>query len=148
MTTIELDVIDDPEVDDDDDPRDGPRLLGPIRAAEPEPPAPVPHAAPRRLPLAPGERPRTRGDCVDGPRPCPWSSCQYHLMPIVSRGRLAGAGIEQLVQTCTLDVAAVGATIAEVSEILGISRQRVQQIEAGATRRLRRRLASLGVEAP
>jgi hypothetical protein len=26
------------------------------------------------------ERPRTRADCVDGPRPCPWVSCRYHLL--------------------------------------------------------------------
>jgi len=23
--------------------------------------------------------PRTRGDCVDGPRPCPFVRCRYHL---------------------------------------------------------------------
>lgn len=23
--------------------------------------------------------PRTRGDCVDGPRPCPYVRCRYHL---------------------------------------------------------------------
>src|ERR1019366_2346037 len=26
-----------------------------------------------------GERPKTRGDCVDGPRPCPWAGCRQHL---------------------------------------------------------------------
>jgi hypothetical protein len=25
-------------------------------------------------------RPRTRADCIDGPRPCPWVSCKYHLL--------------------------------------------------------------------
>ncbi len=24
-------------------------------------------------------RPKTRGECKDGPRPCPWASCRYHL---------------------------------------------------------------------
>lgn len=24
-------------------------------------------------------RPRTRGECVDGPRPCPWVDCRHHL---------------------------------------------------------------------
>ncbi len=24
-------------------------------------------------------RPRTRGDCADGPRPCPWYRCRHHL---------------------------------------------------------------------
>jgi hypothetical protein len=30
----------------------------------------------RRHPDAPG----TRGDCIDGPRPCPWVGCEYHLL--------------------------------------------------------------------
>lgn len=25
-------------------------------------------------------RPKTRGECVDGPRPCPWVSCRYNLL--------------------------------------------------------------------
>ena len=25
------------------------------------------------------KRPRTRAECIDGPRPCPHSSCRYHL---------------------------------------------------------------------
>lgn len=29
-------------------------------------------------------RPRTRGDCVDGPRPCPWVSCVHHLLTEVT----------------------------------------------------------------
>jgi len=36
------------------------------------------------------ERPETRGDCIDGPRPCPWVGCRYHLLVDVnSRGDLA-----------------------------------------------------------
>lgn len=26
------------------------------------------------------DAPRTRGDCIDGPRPCPWVGCEYHLL--------------------------------------------------------------------
>lgn len=26
------------------------------------------------------DRPRTRGECIDGPRPCPWVSCSKHLL--------------------------------------------------------------------
>ncbi len=25
-------------------------------------------------------RPKTRGDCIDGPRPCPWVSCRHHMI--------------------------------------------------------------------
>ena len=31
-------------------------------------------------------RPVTRGDCQDGPRPCPWVSCRYHLALDVTMG--------------------------------------------------------------
>ena len=42
----------------------------------------------RRLPMVaetldlfePDPRPRTRGDCVNGPRPCPYVSCRAHLL--------------------------------------------------------------------
>lgn len=26
------------------------------------------------------QRPRTRAECIDGPRPCPWASCRHHLL--------------------------------------------------------------------
>jgi hypothetical protein len=31
-------------------------------------------------------RPRTRGDCADGPRPCPFIGCRYHLLSLRVRG--------------------------------------------------------------
>lgn len=30
-------------------------------------------------------RPRTRADCLDGPRPCPWVACRHHLLFEVAR---------------------------------------------------------------
>lgn len=56
------------------------------------------------------QRPRTRGECVGGPRPCPWVSCRHHLaLEITADGvRLMlpedpddWHGLE----TCSLDVA-------------------------------------------
>lgn len=29
-------------------------------------------------------RPKKRGECIDGPRPCPWASCRHHLLLDVS----------------------------------------------------------------
>lgn len=26
-------------------------------------------------------RPRTRADCTEGPRPCPWATCRHHMAP-------------------------------------------------------------------
>jgi hypothetical protein len=84
------------------------------------------------------ERPRTRGECRAGPRPCPWIGCRYHLLIEVTPSgalQLAGAGtrgrpaalpssagsvvveawtddaielLEVMPYTCALDVAELG----------------------------------------
>lgn len=66
-----------------------------------------------------GPVPTKRSDCLPGgsneARPCRWMSCRHHL---------AGKA------SCALDVAEEGPhSKEEVAEYLGISRQRVQQIE-------------------
>ena len=41
------------------------------------------------------ERPTTRAECRNGPRPCPWIGCRYHLLIEVTPSgslQLAGAG--------------------------------------------------------
>jgi hypothetical protein len=83
----------------------------------------------RALPVL-ADRPRTRGDCVDGPRPCPWVSCRYYL-----------AHEEQ---SCALDVADQGEhTPAEVAAYLGVTRQRVEFIIARVRKRFVRRMGGL-----
>lgn len=65
--------------------------------------------------------PVTRGECAAVARPCPWVTCQHHL---------AGA------ESCALDVAdRGGATLEEVAEALGTTRERVRQIEEKAIRK-------------
>lgn len=62
-----------------------------------------------------GHQPTSRAECASCPRPCPWESCRYHLGP--------GA------ETCALDVAdRGGASINEVAALLGVSKQRIDQI--------------------
>lgn len=44
-----------------------------------------------RLPVVDGaaelpQRPRTRGECVGGERPCPWASCEHHAIHGVMLG--------------------------------------------------------------
>lgn len=87
-------------------------------------------------------RPRTRGDCKDGPRPCPWVSCKYHLYLDVSD---AGAiklnfprlAVEELACSCALDVADEGgATLEEIGEMFNLTRERVRQIEVRGLVRL------------
>lgn len=58
------------------------------------------------------ERPRTRGDCVNGPRPCPWVGCRHHLyLDVGPQGQLYLAfpgEPDLLTATCSLDVADQG----------------------------------------
>lgn len=121
----------------------------------------------RRLPVVTEERPRTRADCVDGPRPCPWG-CRYNLLVEVDRvGGLsspllderlrakatpkdAARWIEKLTDviaelpeghpSCALDVADQGGiTLDAVARLFGFTRERIRQIEGKAIGRLQRR---------
>lgn len=91
------------------------------------------------------ERPRTRGDCVDAPRPCPWVSCRHHLyLDANDCGSITfnhpDTPIEELEETCALDVADKGGVILErVGELMNLTRERVRQIEAKAMRQAGRR---------
>lgn len=97
----------------------------------------------RHLRLVPAEepleqRPRTRGDCADAPRPCPWVGCRYHLAYEVSfagglKERFPGKELEELEHTCALDVADLGPQpLDNVAFLMNVSAERVRQIEAGA----------------
>lgn len=61
--------------------------------------------------LGESERPRTRGDCVDGPLPCPWVSCRHHLYLDVNpqtghiRLNFPGVDVADMQETCSLDIA-------------------------------------------
>jgi hypothetical protein len=87
------------------------------------------------------QRPRVRSDCENGPRPCPWASCRYNLRLDVVRGgiriNLPDLEIEAMPETCALDVTQrEGATLRRVAAALGMTRERVRQIEAGALRKI------------
>ena len=87
-------------------------------------------------------RPRTRGDCRNAPRPCPWVSCRYHLaVDHTAAGlRIARGGEDPTVmrETCVLDVAdRGGVTTNEVAAITGYTRQRISKIERQAIAKLR-----------
>jgi hypothetical protein len=86
-------------------------------------------------------RPRTRGECQDGPRPCPWVGCRYHLLlDVTHAGSLRmcrDPDTESDADSCSLDVADRGVTTLEsIGEILGVTREAVRLIETEATRKL------------
>lgn len=102
------------------------------------------------------ERPKTRGDCVDGPRPCPWVSCRHHLAIEVTRSALAnesspdsvkfifpGVELEDMNDTCSLDVADAGGVSLDAAALtMNVTRERLRQIESKALARIRGEVSS------
>lgn len=87
-------------------------------------------------------RPRTRGDCINGPRPCPWVSCRHHLFWELLQRRLVETPLD-CVWSCALDVADAGEhTLEEIGELFGLTRERIRQIETMAFDRVKRRAQS------
>ena len=82
------------------------------------------------------ERPKTRGDCVGGFRPCPWVGCRYHLMLDVRKHgaiKLHAQSPDELPNSCALDIADQGgASLEEVGRQTGQTRERIRQIEKKA----------------
>lgn len=89
------------------------------------------------------DRPRTRGECRDGIRPCPYL-CRHHLAIEVNSqtGHITflfpGVPLEEMGETCSLDMAdRQGMTLDEVGKVLGVTRERVRQIEEIAIRKVK-----------
>lgn len=101
-------------------------------------------------------RPKTRGDCVSGPRPCPWVACKYHLLLNIGKaGHFLHTGhgkevdrLDEMRETCALDIADQGGVSSpEVAELLGLTSKGVYFIEERALLKLRRRLGGNAKEA-
>jgi hypothetical protein len=82
-------------------------------------------------------RPATRGECAGLPRPCPYVGCRHHLYLDV--GKAGGVKLSTTLDpsampaSCSLDMADRGeSTLEEIGELLGVTRERVRQIEARA----------------
>lgn len=110
----------------------------------------------RRLELEPRdpEAPRTRGECVDGPRPCPWVSCRHHLYLDVSprtgaiKLNFPDLEVWEMEHSCALDIADDGgATLDAVGAAMNLTRERVRQVEMRALRTVRLALARKGIRA-
>jgi hypothetical protein len=82
------------------------------------------------------ERPRTRAECGDAPRPCPFVSCKHHLYLDVSartgaiKLNFPDLEVWDMADTCALDVAdRGGTTLEEVGAIMNLTRERIRQVE-------------------
>lgn len=88
-------------------------------------------------------KPRTRAECVDGLRPCPFVSCRYHLFIDVSdktgaiKLNFPDLEVEEMIESCALDVAdRGGATLEQVGAIMNLTRERIRQLEVNALAKL------------
>ena len=88
-------------------------------------------------------RPKTRSECKDMERPCPFVSCKYHLFidvhPVRGSIKLNFPDVEvwEMGETCALDVADRGGiTLEEVGEIMNLTRERVRQVETAGLGKL------------
>lgn len=89
------------------------------------------------------QRPRTRGDCEEGERPCPFVSCRYHLALDVNeesgaiKHNFPGIEVEDMPHTCALDVADLSKemSLGELAKAMGLSYDRCHQVVVAAKAR-------------
>jgi len=89
-------------------------------------------------------RPKSRADRAEGPRPCMFVSCKYHLYLDVNprtgsvKLNFPDKEIWELAETCALDVADRGGiTLEEVGAIMNLTRERVRQVETRGIHHMR-----------
>ncbi|HEY6728728.1 MAG TPA: sigma factor-like helix-turn-helix DNA-binding protein [Polyangiaceae bacterium] len=88
-------------------------------------------------------KPRTREECVEGPRPCPFVSCKHHLYIDVSprtgaiKLNFPDLEVWDMGESCALDVAdRGGTTLEDVGAIMNLTRERIRQVEVKALAKL------------
>lgn len=103
------------------------------------------------------KRPKTRADCKDGVRPCPYLSCKFNLLLDVAPFTVGRGNITLNIfnkkesddtwsysgHTCTLDMADKGSMMLEdIGTVVGgMTREGVRQIETRAMAKLRKMYA-------
>ena len=95
--------------------------------------------------------PRSRSECINGLRPCPWVRCKYHLyLDVIPRksgpGRICynflnsdeePGSVSDMSETCVLDLVENGRSLSleEIGTILRLTRERIRQIENTALKK-------------
>jgi hypothetical protein len=89
------------------------------------------------------EKPRSRSECVESVRPCPFVSCKHHLYLDVSartgaiKLNFPDLEVWEMNETCALDIAdRGGTTLEEVGAIMNLTRERIRQVEVKALAKL------------
>lgn len=89
------------------------------------------------------QKPRTRAECAEGARPCPYVSCKHHLYLDVSartgaiKLNFPDLEVWDMNETCALDVAdRGGTTLEDVGAIMNLTRERIRQVEVKALAKL------------
>jgi hypothetical protein len=102
------------------------------------------------------DRPRTRAECANGPRPCGFVGCRFNLCldvnPETGSIKINFPNLEPWEippqASCALDVADAGPhLLEEIGSIVNVARERARQIEVEAPFHLRRRLEEQGIGA-
>jgi hypothetical protein len=88
-------------------------------------------------------RKATDGACMDFEEPCQELQCRYHIHSDARESQIASIPTQPV--TCSLKLAGRGGmTLEEIGGALGITRERVRQIEHRAVRRMDRLLRLSG----
>jgi hypothetical protein len=89
------------------------------------------------------EKPKSREQCANGIRPCPFVSCKHHLFLDVSartgaiKLNFPDLEVWEMTETCALDIAdRGGTTLEEVGAIMNLTRERIRQVEVKALAKL------------
>lgn len=89
-------------------------------------------------------RPKTRGECVNGIRPCPFVGCRHHNYLDINEEtgsikiNFPNVAIEDMTDSCSLDAADEGGmSLDDVGAKLNITRERTRQIEFFALGKLK-----------
>jgi hypothetical protein len=89
-------------------------------------------------------KPKTRAECANEIRPCPFVSCRHHLYLDVRdetqsiKLNFPHLEVWELEDSCSLDVAEQGGLdLREIAELMNVSHQRIHQIGIAGMERLR-----------